>query len=298
MIHNLLLHPSDRPLFSVALRAAGCAVELWVNDVPIFRDSEGASLNFTMPINEWLFRGAGEIQLRCRDLADGVGKVTCTLEYRRLRQPWKHSVPIETLRSEDHGFHPTREHAHSAAWETDAIENAQPAPFGEPMEFRVRKQLPQWNDASLILAIKFHLPAPWLSSPWADAAALTEQPNLTYSVRQLTQEFWGILSRGDKASLLRLLAIRAEALESAYHLNTSEVEEALFIPKLLQTPEWRVAAFPQEELQLEVAGLGKLARVVDPNTGESPLRLINEASSLEATIDAWWAFGNKWLLMR
>jgi hypothetical protein len=298
MIHSFLLHPADQPLFSVDIRSAGCDTELWVNDVPVFRDSSGASTHLTIPINEWLFQGVNDIRLTCAGLSAGAGNVTAILEHRRLRQSRKNTIPVITLGSEGVRSSPPEDGETSEPWEPEFKPDAISALPGETMDFYVKRRPSRWAGRKLVLGARFLLPGPWPLCPWADASALNEQPNLIYSVMQLTSAVWELLHRRDQSALMRLAAFRGAALESAYHLDAREIEDALFFPKLLQSPDWRAAPFPQEELLLEVAGEGRLARVVDPGTGESPLRLINEAADLEATIDAWWAFTNKWVLMR
>ena len=300
MIHRLLLHPLDQPLFSVALRSAGGAVELRINDVPVFRDRGDAALNVTLPINEWLFQGTNEIRLEIAETSDGSPEAEARLEYRRLRQPLKNSLPLGTLRATtDSGVGTLDEgdESHTAASE-EAAAGPLATPGAEMEFFWSVNALRSSREHSRLSAATFVLPRPWPVCPWSDGADLREQVNLKYAVRPLVQNFWSCLARRDLDALLKVSAVRAASLEAAYHLGPEELEDALLFPRLLRSSDWAMAALGDEEWQLEIAGQGRLARLVEETSGESPLRLVNENEKIEAVIDAWWAFTHRWSLMR
>ncbi|HEV7403995.1 MAG TPA: hypothetical protein VGO11_13740 [Chthoniobacteraceae bacterium] len=297
MIQRLLLHPGDQPLFSVAVHGRGAPVALRVNDVPVFQEAGAASFHVTLPINEWLFQGVNELRLETAAGPGAAPGAEARLSYRQLRQPLKNAVPLDTLQCEPTG-EPAGGESRGAAFTTEAG----PPPIvqpGEPAEFEVRRLPARGGPGGpRSVAASFTLPRPWPVCPWAEGALLTEQINLKYSLRQFLQELWGCLARRDLAAIMKVAAVRASSLETAYHLNAHEVEEALLFPRLLQSPDWQMAPFRDEEWRLETAGHGRLARLVEEASGESPLRLVNQNEKLEAVVDAWWAFTYRWLLMR
>lgn len=296
MIHPLALHPSDQPLFSLAVRAAGCVLDLRINDVPVFREISGGAVDAALPINEWLFRGENEIQCRLHPLGSPSARVHVELQHRRLRQPHKHAVRLATMRWEAVDFESSARHFEAQA-ERPSDSSTMTTP-GTVTEFiwqsKAAARLPNEGWA---LAGGFSLPVPWAPCPWEKGAMLSEQPNLKFSLWHLTQEFWGVLAGRDPAAIQRLTTTRAMSLESAYHLAGGELDEALLFPRLLQRPEWKLAPLPDEGWTLEVASGGRLGRIVDENHGDSVLRLINETEGTEAIIDAWWAFTHRWVLV-
>ena len=91
---------------------------------------------------------------------------------------------------------------------------------------------------------------------------------------------------------------RTAAVQAAYHLGADEVDDALGFPPLLDKPGWSLQALPESGLALETAGQGRLVRLVDPTTGDSPVVLVNEAAELSAIIRCWWMFDKEWLIVR
>ncbi|HEY3897611.1 MAG TPA: hypothetical protein VGM54_03305 [Chthoniobacter sp.] len=299
MIQRLELHPADQPLFSLALQTSACAVELWVNDVPIYREQTGSATDCTLPINEWLFQGPNEIRCRAKALTPEGARARVELQFRRLRQPLKQAIPLAVL-------------DWSPPAGTETIGEAE-----GPMRPEAEPQIPpavapgSWTEFSWIrhprrrspggyveLSGQFTLPAPWPRCPWGEATVLRSQPNLPFSIWQLTEEFRGVLARRDVAMLARITSEPRQALEAVYHLAAGEVEEVLLYPKLLQNPAWRVANLPEEGWSVEWGGQGRIVRVIDAARGESVLRLINESEGLEAIVDVWWALNNRWVVIR
>jgi hypothetical protein len=67
---------------------------------------------------------------------------------------------------------------------------------------------------------------------------------------------------------------------------------------LLNKPEWVLGSLPEKGLVLESAGNGRLVRLVDPVSGDSPLVLLNRSNGISATMEAWWMFEKEWVLIR
>jgi hypothetical protein len=294
MIHQLQLHPTDQPLFSLAVRAAGGAFTLRVNDVPVFAEAAGASLNFVMPVNEWLFQGENRVELEVDSLVEEAGALEVTLEYRRLRQPLRLAISLGTL---VYSASEKPEKVPPPAPEAREITLAQP---GHPTELEW-EAVPTFRrpGGTVVAGGVFQLPAPWPVCPWKEGAELHAEDNLQPAIFQLTQSFHDLLSRRDHTAMLRLAGVRCRGLEQAYSLFGQGLEEALLYPVLLRQPGWRAVPLPAAaSLRLEIAGNRRLVRLVTAGTGESPLRLENEAEDLEAVISAWWGFTTGWVLMR
>ena len=291
-----------RWVFSLALRCCGCAVELRVNDIPLFQESQGASVNFTLPINEWLFHGKNEVLLKVTPLPSMSAEAEARLLVRRTREQWQNARTVGALqwdarRPAQEGAPPSFEPA-PEPWEPN---DAHGGPDQE-MAF-------QWHDhpplrlpgtEAVLHRATLHLPPSWLDCPWAKTFQATDHVDLRDSLIDAVTDFRRVLDQKRMGLFWGVVDTKCRDLKFAYDLSDEGVAEAILIPLLLKSGWHAAPLLPPNRLRLEKAGGGRLHRLVDTDTGESALRLEHAAQRLEAVIDAWWirSTGNEWQIVR
>lgn len=305
---QVLLHPSDMPVFRLAVRAAQCRLEIRINDVPVFRDGSGLAQSFEMPVNEWLFQGRNAIRATVSPMEDGSGfgpsaSLEIALEHKRAGEAMRTAVELGVLRwsPAPPKFHDhDHDHEESGADGMPLLaEDDDDAPLlalpGKADELTWRTGQPQTRkDKSVQILSLLTLPAPWQASPWSRVRPLLPENGTLVAVRQLVQTFWRGLKHG---SFEPLLQHRRQALQASYYLRENYLDEALGFPGLLKTPGWQLQPLRDENLLLELAAGSRIARVTSQN-GESPLWLLHEEDGLAAFIDCWWMFHQEWRMIR
>lgn len=306
---QVLLHPSDQPVFMLNLTCSGCVVEVRIGDVPVFGDVSGTSLRLHLPVNEWLFQGSNEIQLLISPAEEGSAfgenaGLELVLLHKLARDAVKNTVEIGRLAWEPPKL-PEHPQAESAAGEDlDALpdlEDDDDAPLlalpGQPEELGWRTGAPRTlKNKSVRITTRLVLPPPWPVCPWARHQMLPEDQRTHFALQGLLRACHQRLQQGVHEEFFKR---RRAALESAYYLSTArEAEEALGFPALLHDPAWKLQPLPEKGLKLELAAGGRLARLLDETTAESPLVLVNEEQGVCAVVDAWWSFGAEWVLLR
>ncbi len=298
---QVLLHPSDQPVFRLAIHTAGCRLELRINDVPVFRDSSGVSLTVDLPVNEWLFQGSNDIQVLMSPLETGAAfaehaQVEITLRHKFARDAVRNMIDIGKLRWRPE---PEQAHAHhqeEATLQPDDEDATLLALPGQAEELTWRHGQPQtMTDKSVRICTSLLLPPPWPACPWQRSQPLQEDARTLFAVQGLVRAFHQRLQHGGYEDFLKL---RRSALEIAYYLQPAEADEALGFPVLLRLREWSLQQLPEKGLKVEVAGAGRLVRLLNEQSCESPLLLVNETAGVAALLDAWWMFNGEWQMIR
>jgi hypothetical protein len=306
---QILLHPSDRPIFRLGGSVVQCRVEVRINDVPVLRDASDLAHEFDLSINEWLFQGINRIDVRLNGVEKDApiparASFNARLAHKAARDAvrnigeigkfsWK-SDPVPAHEHAGHSHHPdVYPPDESAQSEPDAPLLALP---GQPEDLHWTVRTPQSQaDKSILISTLLPLPPPWPICPWIRGSALASQGGTQRVIIGMMRSVHQTLRNGGWEEFFKS---RRAALQAAYYLGGDEVDEALGFPTLLDQRFWQLQPVAESNLQLELAGQGKLARLLDPATGESPLVLVNESACLSATIDAWWMFANEWVLVR
>lgn len=304
---QLLLHPSDRPIFRLCGSAAQCHVEIRINDVPVLRDLSGQAHEFDLAINEWLFQGINHIDIR---LSSGKkdtpfparAAFAAKLRHKTARDTARNITDIGELtwRPDPAPLHDHAAHSHPnpsvshADFETPEVPLLALPGQAEDLPWVIRPPAEQ-PDQSIILSSALAMPPPWPVCPWSRGSALNSHDGTQRVLAGELRKLHHTLKFGGWEEIFRL---RRAALQAAYYLGGDELDAALGFPQLLKQPDWHLQPLPTGPFTLELAGQGKLARLLDPATGETPLILLNESASLIAVIDAWWTCGTEWLLLR
>lgn len=302
---QLLLHPSDRPIFRLCGAVAQCHVEIRINDVPVLRDHSGLAHEFDLAINEWLFQGTNHI-----DIQLSAGKKDAPFPARasfsaRLR----HKAARDTARNvTDIGeitWKPSTPQAHEHADHTHGVTSpVEPeSPEVPLLALPGQEENLQWvaqaaqeqSDKSILISSALAMPPPWPVCPWSRGSALVAHDGTQRVITGELRKLHHTLKFGGWEEIFK---IRRTAVQAAYYLGSDELDSALGFPPLLNQRAWELQPLPAGALTLELAGHGKLARLLDPSTGETPVILLNESAALSASIDGWWMFGNEWLLVR
>ncbi|MCA1962501.1 MAG: hypothetical protein LDL31_00990 [Prosthecobacter sp.] len=309
---QFLLHPSDRPVFRLSGVVSQCRLELRIHDVPIHQDTSGKTHHFDLAINEWLFQGGNVIEVRLAPLQASHEFAPSAFLEMTLHHKSAHDEAgkLSTLGNLTWRPQPSAraQDTRSQALDTDTLRSTPPPPPQTPEETALLA-LPgqaddlRWTlgapvlqpDHSVHLLSRLPLPPPWPACPWLRGALLTdlEEPAQTIGICLRT------LHAALRADAWQpLLETRRAAIQAAYGLGEPETDEALGFPSLLHSPGWQLVALPAGLPRLEIAGKGRLARMIDPATGLSPLLLRNPTLGLLAEIQAWWMFTGKWILVR
>lgn len=308
---QVLLHPSDHPVFRLRGAVAHCGVEVRVNDVPVHQDTTGHAHDFDIAINEWLFQGVNTIDVRLGPLEkDAPMSQDAALELRLIHKVAREAVRNAaevgqlTWRPEPPPLPGHASHLHGS-------EDLAPTtvPQEESEEFSPLLALPgqleelHWSEGAVtklpehrvVVSATLPLPPPWPVCPWSGGALLGSQAGVQHAVHNMLRSLHQMLRLGGWRELMKR---RTAAVQAAYHLGADEVDDALGFPPLLDKPGWNLQALPESGLLLETAGQGRLVRLVDSATGDSPLILVNEAAELSATIQSWWMFDREWSVVR
>lgn len=310
---QVLLHPSDQPVFRLAGCFSGCRVELRVNDVPLLRENNGAAFDMDLALNEWIFQGVNTFEIRVMPPADGASfpcRTACEMRllHKTARGPVRHAVEIDHLRWSSERESTTASHTGHGHETMGGMEESDGFDLPEELDsplLAVAGQMDElhWHihapriapDKSVRLRALLPLPPPWPACPWQRSDVLTENKGTRHAVLDGFRKLHSALKAGNWHGLF--MARRA-AVQAAYYLGGDEVDEALGFPRLLQRADWQLLPLDESHLALEYAGDGKITRLLDAGTGQSPLVLWNQATHIMASIDAWWTFNNQWTLVR
>jgi hypothetical protein len=305
---QVLLHPSDQPVFRLGVRVAQCRFELRVNDVPVFQDVSGEALNFELPVNEWLFQGHNTIQVVMKPVQEGSGfgsaaTVEVLLLHKCSGDAARNTMEIGALRWKPEPMaHSDHDHEHADEAEDEFVlpdDDDDGAPLlalpgkAEELSWRVQSPLALKN-AAVRIHSSLNLPPPWQPCPWGRLNPLAANNGTLVAITHCVQTFWRGLRHG---GFEPFLPHRRTALQASYYLREAAVEEALLFPQLLKAPGWELQPLNDKGLVLELAAGSRLARVVDEK-GDSPLWLLNEADGAAAFIDCWWMFQGEWRMVR
>lgn len=304
---QVLLHPSDRPVFRLRGSSAQCLVEIRVNDVPIHRHGSGTACHFDLAINEWLFQGPNSFDIRLMPLEEGAhfppgASFEAKLACKAAREVLRHSVDLGELT-----WKPTPEahahlHAHEASHEPeespDDLEEFTPllAFPGQPEDLQWSVRPPKkLSEHGALIHATLPMPPPWPACPWLHGGLPSNQTGIGHAVTSLLRTLHACLQRDGWRDLMKR---RIMGIQAAYYLSPGEVDEALGFPALLEQPDWTLQPLPGARLAIEKAGHGKLVRLVDSETNDSAIVLTNDTLALSATIDAWWMLDGEWSVIR
>jgi len=302
---QILLHPADQPVFRLCGSASRCRVEIRINDVPVWRETSGLAHDFDLAINEWLFQGLNPIDIHLQPAEPGTPiPDQATFQLKVCHKPARDTVRSLTEIGEV-SWRPDPTPAYELAARSyapvlESEELIEEAPLlalpGQAEEVHWSPSTPRiQDDKSIRITSNLPIPPPWPVCPWQRGTRHAAHAGTTQVISGRLRMLHQTLKQGGWQELLKH---RRAAIQAAYYLGGDEADDALGFPPLLNQKAWKLHPLPTGAFSLELAGDGKLARLLDPATGESPLILINETKRVSALIDAWWMFTNEWLLVR
>lgn len=307
---QVFLHPSDQPVFRLQGFAAQCSVEVQINDVPVHRDASGLAHDFDLAINEWLFQGVNHLEVIIGPLESGApivqdARFEWKLLHRICREVVRNTVELGqfTWRPEKPPMAGSSHHVHgeeaSSEMHRHEEEHDDFAPLlalpgqTEEVEWKIQRPI-ELPDKRVRITSTVALPPPWPVCPWASVAPLGTQAGIGHAVSNLLRSLHHTLRHGGWREVMRR---KTSAIQAAYYLGGDELDDALGFPLLLNKPEWVLDPLPEKGLILESAGNGRLVRLVDSASGDSPLVLLNTSNRIYATIETWWMFEKEWVLI-
>lgn len=304
---QVLLHPSDQPVFRLRGSASHCQVEIRINDVPVWRDNGSLAHDFDLAINEWLFQGVNPIDIHIQPAEPGSEfPLQAAFELKVFHKPARDTARSLTeigefsWRPDPRPAYEQVAHFHNPVAASEEFEPLDKAPLlalpgqAEDLHWSPRAPLVQ-DDKSIRITSTLPMPPPWPVCPWQRGIRHALHAGTTQVISGRLRTLHQTLRQGGWPELLKH---RRAAIQAAYYLGADEADDALGFPPLLGQSAWKLQALPASPFSLELAGHGKLARLLDPSTGESPLILLNETTRVTALIDAWWMFTNEWVLVR
>lgn len=305
---QLLLHPSDQPIFRLCGSITQCRLEVRINDVPVLRDSTGLAHTFDLAINEWLFQGSNRIDVHLQPTVGDApfgpkAGFQMKMRYKPARDAVRNQVDVGEM---DWKYDPAPAHGHLHGVSNFTPDDTLPDDFddgapllalpgqAEELIWKISESctLP---DKSVQIGSQLPLPPPWPVCPWSRGVMLAVNSGTHHAVNGMLRSLHHTLNHGGWQELLKT---RRAAIQAAYYLGGDEVDAALGFPPLLSAHAWQLQPLPEETLTLELAGGGKLARLVEPATSEAPLVLINSKAGVTASVEAWWMFSGEWTLVR
>lgn len=303
---QILLHPADQPVFRLCGSAAQCGIEIRINDVPVLREHSGQAHSFDLAINEWLFQGLNPIDIHLQSPEPGSSiPDLASFELKVIYKPARGTVRSQSEIGE-FSWRPdpapeleiaARLHVPADSEESELIE--EPPLLALPGQAEDLQWCPRTprlqSDKSLRITSTLPLPPPWPVCPWLRGTRHAAHAGTTQVISGRLRMLHQTLIQGIWPEMFKH---RRAAIQAAYYLGGDEADDALGFPRLLNQKAWKLQPLPTTPFHLELAGQGRLARLLDPATGESPLILVNETSQLSALVDAWWMFTNEWLLVR
>jgi len=310
---QVFLHPSDQPVFRLQGFAAQCSVEVKINDVPVHRDASGLAHDFDLAINEWLFQGGNHIQVILGPKEPGApivqgARFEWKLLHRICREVVRNTVELGrfTWRPEAPPMAGSSHHAHGEEASPGMHEQEHEEEhddFAPLLALPGQKEEVEWKikqpvvlpDKRVRITSAVALPPPWPVCPWGGAAPLGTQAGIGHAVSNLLRSLHHTLRHGGWREVMRRKTL---AIQAAYYLGGDELDDVLGFPLLLNKPEWVLGSLPEKGLVLESAGNGRLVRLVDPVSGDSPVVLLNRSNGISATMEAWWMFEKEWVLIR
>lgn len=308
---QVLLHPTDQPVFRLRGSAAGCSVDLRINDVPIHRDAGGLAHEFDIAVNEWLFQGENVISVFLAPVKEG-GQISpgaifdVRLIHKVARDVHRNTTEIGEMswKAESPNTPSNTIHAHGhesvapVGNHDEGVEESSPllALPGQPEELLWVVGPASVNSAN---KVRIHsllpLPPPWPVCPWSSCSMLSAQTGSYHAVSNLLRSLHHRFRLGAWRELMQR---RFAAIQAAYYLGPDEVDDALGFPSLLNQAGWSLQTLPDTKHDIEYAGNGRLVRLLDPVTSDPPLALFNDSAAVMASIDVWWMFDKEWVIIR
>lgn len=307
---HVLLHPSDHPVFRLRGAVSHCGVEVRVNDVPVHRDMTGRAHDFDIAVNEWLFQGVNTIDVHLAPLEQGApmtqeAALDLRLMHKVAREAVRNAVEIGLLswRPEPPPLPGHAPHVHGAEEMESIVPHEDAEEFSPLLALPGQSEELHWAagavsklpEHKMVVRSTLSLPPPWPVCPWSTGTQLGSQAGVQHALQNMLRSLHQMLRLGGWRELMKR---RTAAVQAAYHLGADEVDDALGFPSLLGKPGWNLQALPESGLALETAGQGRLVRLVDTATGDSPVVLVNEAAELSAIIQCWWMFDKEWSIVR
>jgi len=262
----------QRPVYGLAIHAAGCPYQVRINDCPVTEDEDGYVLTTTMPANRWLRSGLNILSITLQPWARCEGKCRVRVVAGEAER-WPHLDMVLAEASLEVPAHPGEEVDLSLL----------PPPVSRHLTFAASLPSRRWAwDAA---------PA-WIPLMQADRDAILDG----------ARAFWRCLDARDLPGLEALWQEKTRELCQAQHQTEPVRLEFLRanMNQLLDRTEWELTPFVEDDLLYRMFAHGRLVHLVDRGTGESPIYFLDPEKQVASYIDLFFynAPGAGWRIIR
>ncbi len=304
----------NQPIFKVLIDGAACRFDVRINDVPILQNETGLPYDVAFPVSEWMIAGANRLSARIRppavysdeydELFDQEGYdeeeswLKLALIVKKNKEDPKAQQEIATLEWIAGDFSPPRMGYDSSS--DPGIRNSErgfsPDDDGDVTVSKCEVSFDA-ERKEIVLSRVITMPnphPPWL---WLSGEEIPDDDGTLAALTAQYQRVSGLLSAGSVAEVSALLVPKAEEYATAYYLETEEeIEEAMALTLLMQADDLELASFGAD-VELQVFGDGRLARLVDEDN-ESPIVYVDPNDVAYYLSLTYSKIGGRWLLTR
>jgi len=306
---------TDQPVFTLGIDAGSCRFQVRLNDVPIFDSAVARPYDVAFPVSEWILRGPnriaalveppavwsddGEEQVARERFDPAESALKLTLWVKRNGAPRSERQAITTLQFvARHAVPPQLGfEASGLAGRFDSRRGFQPdEQGGDVFVSEVTFERGDEPPHEVLIRRDVGMRSPFAPWAWESGEPIADDDETLASLRAEAQRVWGRLLARDVAAVEALQATKAAEYRAAYYLDDAGVDEALPLAELMQTDELTLQPLP-DELELEVFGHGRLARLVDED-GDPPIVFVSEDDVGYFVGMTYCRLGGAWVLVR
>ncbi|MGD9471966.1 MAG: hypothetical protein AB7G24_11420 [Novosphingobium sp.] len=263
--------PSHRYMLDVAINSVSC--DVLVNDVPVVRSYSGDRLDVKLPVGDFIISGRNTISIRTLvDLSEGGNSATrasATL----LATPFAQSDWRELMKVE-----------------TRAVPSAPGEATTEPLASLLGVVSPQASEfdgeimlleTSRTIALDAAVPT-WR---WAGGPEIPDSEETKASLMDWYNRFLAIVAERQVTAVRDMTREKVADLSLAFGLTPAEIAFEIGLERALENPALSLLPVDKEQLEVELAGYGRLARLYHPAEG-AVVTFINDLQ-LYHTFDFW-----------
>jgi len=267
-----------KPYFTIQLSATGFEYDLRVNDVPL--DKGAGSVEVELPLNQWVFSGTNHLSARLfgPEFSEGA------------------SLRAEVFTRQSGTPESTREAL--AKFSLNLVNGVPCLSDVDEENITTEAKLIQENKNEWKAELTFELETPFKRWLWLDGASIDMDEATHRSLLVAYHDFWRRLNAKDMEGVATAMHDAAlENLEAYYLTSLKESLADLEIEDLITDPTVQLAPFEDLELQLEIFGNKRLARLVEKG-GESPIKFLQQGMTIHVDMMFCRTSSGHWVQIR
>ena len=274
--------------FGVDLDLVNVGVEIRVNDIPIYDDSEAGQLTVELPSPESIINGVNVLTV----FASRPERDEEVVESYELGA----YVSAKLFRQDNNGDKQVL-----ATLNLQLNREGELEPVKESILSDQNPVFVDLGNKAASLAVFAEIKSPFPQWLWQTGSEIENNQETFDSLLKVYREVYDALAAKDQTLLEKLYAKRAEEIAAAYSLNgVAEGHEKISTGKDALNPKLELLEFFEKNQELQIFGNGKLARIIAPDAGVQPIVYLQRNPTL-AHIHKFMFYKNEknqWVMIR